>query len=282
MPHVSTDVFVGDGSVDVRAQAIQSCEAILRKEMEYNIAHKIWPSVNRIVERMLARRVELKDAYEEIYSSLARRPRALTAFWDIFVHTPVAWSPDRIRAARQDRDELVELNDQISVAAGHLARLLERRGELDERAVFSSGAAHHVLDFINQASEHNHLHEFHVKEELESLRYNFGLDYWPTLSSLVEAIGLDAENAEVVANDPATAAATESRKPGLSDYVKAVLVRIEENTFSSYGLLPNNFALSDGALASLVNCALDLDADEIVDAAFIKRFRQRQRAVKAS
>lgn len=41
---------------------------------------KIWPSVNRIVERMLARRVELMDAYEEIYSSLAGRPRALTAF----------------------------------------------------------------------------------------------------------------------------------------------------------------------------------------------------------
>ncbi|MDD2130880.1 hypothetical protein NP856_17100 [Pseudomonas sp. 17391] len=238
--------------------------------------------MNRIVERMLARRVELMDAYEEIYSSLARRPRALTAFWDIFVHTPVAWSPERIRAARQDRDELVELNDQIVVAAEHLAGLLARRAELDERAVFSSGTSHHVLDLISQASEHNHLHEFHVKEELDSLRYNYGLDYWPTLSLLVEAIGLDAENAEVVANDPATAAATESRKPGLSDYVKAVLVRIEENTVSSHGLLPDNFALSDGALASLVSCALDLDADEIVDASFIKRFRQRQRAVKST
>lgn len=256
MPNVSADASVDDVSVDVRAQAIQGCEAILRKEMEYNIAHKIWPSVNRIVERMLARRVELMDAYEEIYSSLARRPRALTAFWDIFVHTPVAWSPERIRAAR--------------------------RAELDERAVFSSGTSHHVLDLISQASEHNHLHEFHVKEELDSLRYTYGLDYWPTLSLLVEAIGLDAENAEVVANDPATAAATESRKPGLSDYVKAVLVRIEENTVSSHGLLPDNFALSDGALASLVSCALDLDADEIVDASFIKRFRQRQRAVKST
>lgn len=282
MPNVSADASVDDVSVDVRAQAIQGCEAILRKEMEYNIAHKIWPSVNRIVERMLARRVELMDAYEEIYSSLAGRPRALTAFWEIFVHTPVAWSPERIRAARQDRDGLVELNDQIVVAAEHLAGLLARRAELDERAVFSSGTSHHVLDLISQASEHNHLHEFHVKEELDSLRYNYGLDYWPTLSLLVEAIGLDAENAEVVANDPVTAAATASRKPGLSDYVKAVLVRIEENTVSTHGLLPDNFALSDGALASLVSCALDLDADEIVDASFIKRFRQRQRAVKST
>ncbi|MBP0941002.1 hypothetical protein V2K16_14460 [Pseudomonas alliivorans] len=48
---------------NVSADAVNSCEAILRKEMEYNIAHKIWPSVNRIVERMLARRIELQDAY---------------------------------------------------------------------------------------------------------------------------------------------------------------------------------------------------------------------------
>jgi len=75
---------------------------------------------------------------------------------------------------------------------------------------------------------------------------------------------------------------TRASVPGLSDYVKAVLVRIEENTVSSHGLLPDNFALSDGALASLVSCALDLDADEIVDASFIKRFRQRQRAVKST
>ncbi|MSU96792.1 hypothetical protein EB795_23210 [Pseudomonas mandelii] len=97
-----------------------------------------------------------------------------------------------------------------------------------------------------------------------------------------EAIGLDVENAEVVANELATAAVTESRKPGLSDYVKAMLVRIEENTVSSHGYIPDNFTISDAALTSLVSCALDLDVDELVDAGFIKRFRQRQRAVKSS
>ena len=86
----------------------------------------------------------------------------------------------------------------------------------------------------------------------------------------------------VEANDPATAAATQSRKPGISDYVKALLVRIEENTFASNGLLPDSFTISDGTLASLVNCALDLDVGELVDAGFIKRFRQRQREAKAS
>ncbi|WP_234710501.1 hypothetical protein [Pseudomonas amygdali] len=267
---------------NVSADAVQSCEAILRKEMEYNIAHKIWPSVNRIVERMLARRIELQGAYVELCSTLAGRPRALTSFWDIFVHTPVAWSPERIQAARQDRNELVELNEQVSQAAKHLARLLERRAELDERANFSSGASHHVLDIISHASEQNYLHQFHVKDELEPLRYQYSLDCWPSLASFVEALGLDAENAEVEANDPATAAATESRKPGISDYVKALLVRIEENTFSSNGLLPDNFTISDGTLVSLVNCALDLDVDELVDAGFIKRFRQRQREAKAS
>lgn len=83
-------------------------------------------------------------------------------------------------------------------------------------------------------------------------------------------------------NDPATAAATESRKSGLSDYVKAVLIRMEENIVSSHGFISDNFTISDGALASLVNCALELDADELVDVGFIKRFRSGQREVKSA
>lgn len=52
-----------------------------------------------------------------------------------------------------------------------------------------------------------------------------------------------------------------------------MLARVEENMVSSHGFISDNFTISDGALASLVNCVLELDADEPVDAGFIKHFR---------
>ena len=97
---------------------------------------------------------------------------------------------------------------------------------------------------------------------------------------MVQAIGDDAQRAEVTATDPATAAATESRKSGRSDFVRAFLARLDDSRVRECGFIPNDFALSDSAMASLVNCGLDLPFDELVDADFIKRFRQRERQAK--
>jgi hypothetical protein len=96
------------------------------------------------------------------------------------------------------------------------------------------------------------------------------------LSEAIQAIGANAERAEVTNYDETTAVATESRKSGRSDFVKALLARIDDNRVRARGFIPNSFALSDGGLASLVNCGLDLSVDELVDGDFIKRFRQRQ------
>lgn len=266
----------------VSSQAIQCCEAILRTDIEYNRARNIWPSVNRIIERLLASSIELQEAYEEIHHSLAHRPRALVAFFDVFVHTPVAWNPEKIREARNARKELTEVNEQISMVANELAHLLTRRDELKERTSFSCDTYYHVLDVVGDASEHNYLFESYVKDELDTLQHQYDLKYWPSLSSVVEAIGINAEGAEVIARDPAMAAATESRRSGLSDFLKAFSARIEENTISQHGLIPNDFRLSDNALATLVNCALNLDVEELIDASFIKRFRQRQRQNKST
>lgn len=96
------------------------------------------------------------------------------------------------------------------------------------------------------------------------------------MSCVVEAVDLGAENALIVVSDSATVADTESGKAGRADYVKALIVRIEESTISSHGFLSSNFTVSDGALASLVNCGLDLGVDELADARSIKRFRERE------
>lgn len=261
------------------SQAVQVCEAILRSDLEYNQAHKIWPSVNRVIERMLARRNELSDAYEELHTSLAHHHRALESFFDVFTSTPVAWSPEKITKARQARKELTDFNSRIAAMADGLAQLLTRRDELKETSGFSCDTFYHVLDVVELAaeSEGNHLFEWHVKEHLDALQYQYDLKYWPPLSTFVDAIGENARNAEVYARDSATASATESRRSGLSDFLKAFFARIEDNSGSAHSSIPSNFNVSDNTLASLVNCALDLDADKLMDADYVKRFRQRER-----
>ncbi len=248
--------------------------------MEDLQARCIWPNVRIIIAGMLKRRIELAEVYDEVHAALASPPRALYVFWDAFVHAADGWNPEKNRAARQAREELVGINSRISELADQMAALLDRRDDLHNYSGFNSGTRYHILDIVHHASEHNYHYESYVKDELERLQYQFDLKYWPALSEVVQAIGADAESAEISANDPATAAATESRKSGRSDFVKAFLARVDDNKVREYGVIPNSFTLSDSALASLVNCGLALEFDELVDADFIKRFRQRQRQSK--
>jgi hypothetical protein len=261
-------------------EAVQHCETLLRTMMEDLQAKCIWPNVRSIIDGMLKRRIELTDVYEEVYTSLAQAPRALYIFWDAFVHAADGWNPEKNRAARQAREELVGINSRISELADQMAALLCRRDDLHNHSGFSSDTHYHILDIVHEASEHNDLYESYVKDDMDRLQYQYDLKYWPALSEVVQAIGIDAERAEVTANDPATAVATESRKSGRSDFVKAFLARIDDNRVRECSFIPNSFALSDSSLASLVNCGLDLKVEELVDADFIKRFRQRQRQAK--
>lgn len=261
-------------------EAVLQSETLLRTMMEDLRARRIWPNVCSIIAGMLKRRIELADVYDEVHAALASTPRAFYIFWDAFVHAADGWNPEKNRAARQARNELVEINSRISELADQMAALLDRREYLHNHSGFSSDTQYHIMDIVHEASEHNYHYESYVKEEVERLQYQYHPKYWPTLSEVVQAIGTDAERAEVTAYDETTAVATESRKFGRSDFVKALLARIDDNRLSACGFIPNSFALSDSGLASLVNCGLDLSVDELVDADFIKRFRQRQRQAK--
>lgn len=262
-------------------EALQNCETLLRTMMEDLQAKGIWPNVRSIIGGMLKRRIELSDVYEEVYASLAQKHRALYVFWDVFVHAADGWNPEKNQAARRAREELVGVNGRISELADQLAALLDRRDDLHNYSGFNSNTQSQILDIVHEASEHNGLYESYAKEDVERLQYQYDPKYWPSLSEVIQAIGTDAEMAEVTANDPATEAATASRKSGLSDFVRAFLARIDDNRVRECGFIPNSFALSDGSLASLVNCGLDLAVEELVDADFIKRFRQRERQAKS-
>lgn len=93
----------------------------------------------------------------------------------------------------------------------------------------------------------------------------------------MRVLATDADCARLEATDPLTAAATTATRPSLADFFKALFAAIEENSAENYGQLPRGLKLTDNTLASLANCALGLDPDDLVDGPYVKRLRQRER-----
>lgn len=183
----------------------------------------------------------------------------------------------KIQEARAARNNLANVNRQIARKAAELAALLEQRSELHDTSGFSSDTHYHVCDVIEAACQHNYLFQSYVQERLDALRGQFDLKYWPSLSDCLQELASDAEKAVMEATDPLTAAATAAARPSRADFCKALFAAIEENSAKSYGQLPRGFKLTDRTLASLANCALDLGPEDLVDDAYMKRLRQRER-----
>ncbi len=253
--------------------AQQICENILIEGKRYNIEHDILPSENAVTDRLLARRLELKDVYEELHSKLRTHPPALQIFLELVLSTAAFWNPKKIMEARVARNDLSKVNQRIAKIAAELATLLEQRSDLHNTSGFSSDTHYHVCGVIEAASQDNYLFKSYVQERLDALCGQFDLKYWPSLSDFIQELASDAGNAAMEATDPMTKAATTATRPSRADFFKALHASIAEN----YDRLPRGFKLTDKTLASLANCALDLEPDDLVDDAYMKRFRQRER-----
>lgn len=255
---------------------ISVCEEIVRSQRASNIEGEILPSETAILDRMLDRRVELVEAYRELYRKLAKRPHALENFFGVLTSTAAFRNPAKIAEARNGRSRLVEVNEEIAELAWDLAALLDERDTLHNNSGFSCNTHYHICDVISAASSGNYLYGSWVQERLEALTCRFDMKYWPSLGTVVQTLATDAEDAAPRADDPLTAAATTGRA-SRADFFKALLAAFEENRTGRWGQLPIGFKLSDSSLASFANVALGLGADELVDAAYVKRLRQRER-----
>jgi len=254
-----------------------ACEGILRADKARNIEKGILRSETAIIDRLLDRRLELIEAYAEIYTKLHRRPHGISSLLGVVVNVAAFWNPERVAEARDGRTRLEEVNREIAELAGRLAALLDERSDLHNHSGFSSGTHYHIVDIIDAASKENGHYLFFLKEKLKPLSGQFDLKYWPDLAEIVRVIGDDAALADTDATDPLTKAATSGLRGSRADFFKALFEGIRENTTGFYGSLPTSFRLTDGTLASLANCALDLEPDDLVDGAYVKRVRQRLR-----
>ncbi|MEO5326403.1 hypothetical protein PV773_24100 [Mesorhizobium sp. CC13] len=259
------------------ADPTEICEEILRAGIRYNVDHNILRSENVIAERLLSRRVELIDVYEELHGKLSGRSQALDAFFGALLSTAASWNPDKLALARKGKERLDAVNQLIATKAAELAALLDERSDLHNHSQFRTETHYDVCDVIAAASRGNHLFDWWVREKLAALSGQFDLKYWPTLADVARELATDAARASAQASDPVTAAGTRGARSSLADFLKAFFASIEENSSRSFGPIPNDFKLTDGAYASLANCALDLSAETLVDAGYVKRLRQRQR-----
>jgi hypothetical protein len=257
--------------------AREICEALLKNDRTDKIEKAILPSEVEVIDRLLARGLELEDAYEELYSKLSEHPPALKVFFDQMQCVAAFWSPDANQEARKGKSRLIAVNREIVEAATALAALLEERAELKNHSGFSCDTLYHPVDAIHAAAVRNYSYEHWVKEKLEAITGQFDLKYWPSLGDLVQAIADDAEQAAPMPHDPVTEAGTEGSRAGLADTFRAFFVALEESSARNHGFLPSAFELTDRSTAILVSCALGLGPDKVVDSTYVKRLRQRQR-----
>lgn len=255
----------------------QACEATLRAERQYNEDHEIWASENAVVDRLLARQPEMNCVYAEIYQKLGANPPAFREFWRVLMSTAALWNPERNAEARAGRDRLIVVNREIAERAADLAALLDERSELHNTSGFCAQTYYSVFRVIDAAAETNLMYRSYLRDDLRALNAQFDLKYWPTPGEFMQALSNDADAAVPEATDPLTGAATRSSRPSKADFFKALFVALDENRVREHGFLPDSFKLTDETLASLGTCALDLDADEMVDGAYVKRLRQRER-----
>jgi hypothetical protein len=257
--------------------ATQFCEGVLNEIKSSNTAHSIWPSENLVIDAMLSRSLELKDAYEEVAMRVRQRPEWAKTFFDAILGVAILWNPDKICDARSSREELTEVNAQIAECAAMLAELFDQRSHLGNTSGFSTRTHYHVCDVLLAAGKSNSLFGSYVRDQLESVRTQFDLKYWPSLGDYLRVLAADAAGARAQAVDPLTAVATSAPRASFADFLKALYAAIEEVCGHGWNLLPPAFKLTDPTVASLVNGLLNLQEEEMVDAAYVKRFRQRSR-----
>lgn len=262
--------------------ATNACENVLASMRKRYTDARVWHSLVKIIDRLLSRRLELTDAYEELYGAL-KDWRALDQFFDAVIVSAAFHSPAKINEARDARADLQITNAEIAKLGHLLAEQLQHRDKLMNTSSFSAAAHHHVIDLVDEASSSNPLYGAYIKEELDALRYRFDMKYWPSLASCVYALAADAERSTVYANNALTKVSTTGpHRAREADFFKALLHAIDDRSTRRGCFVPDGYRPSDQALATLGNCALDLPPEKFMDGIQVKSLRQRLRAKETS
>lgn len=238
--------------------ATKEAEAFLRSELEYNIAHKILPSENRIIERLLSARTSMREVYAELYRNLPAARQRQTVLGAL-VTTAAFFAPDKTKVVRDQMACAVRLNREIADKARELAVLIRCRRDACPDIRLPTDC--HPADLIERAAQCStddhkaYLFRWHLLPHLTRLRGQYDLKYWPETDELLDALACVQDDELPAASDAVMSEAIDSRSHSDADFTRALLAVIDESKIGSFGP-PPDFSLTAGALACFSNCAL--------------------------
>ena len=255
-------------------------ESILIEIKKNNIEKQILPSENRVIDHLLNRSIEMKSLYDELERKLTRPQQEI--LWDALLGAATFWNPESSRALREDKKKLQKLNSDIAKHATKLAQLIREREEICETTGISAYEDYDFLHWVHKAGEDNHLYQSYIQQGIQALSGRYDLKYWPEPYAVVEAIGQFANDAEVYENNSWTEELLSSPKHSMADYLRVIIKAIDDRKYHlpPENILPTDFRMSDNALATIINCTLNLEPEDMVSTEYIKRSRQNIRNSK--
>ncbi|ECE0486501.1 hypothetical protein KX75_20235 [Salmonella enterica subsp. enterica] len=230
-----------------------------------------WPVFERFIER--------HDEMQFVYRELAANGVTDIKLWNLleqFIFSGTFSKEENHAELRADYDELTALNDSIGEVSTRLAEMIERRSEiLNNSGHFHCDRMVSLPELIDEAGRGNAHYESFLRGELAPLK-RYDLKYWPGIADILHVIGL--EHVDIEFTDRSTEAIVNARRPSLTDYFRALFDRISDLKTGGWDSLPRDFRMTDNALATICNVALNLPAEDVIDAAYVKRTRHRLKA----
>ncbi|OLQ93070.1 hypothetical protein BIY22_00840 [Vibrio panuliri] len=263
------------------------CVAFIERELEDNREKKIWMSRWPIMQRMIDQASNLERVFNELIHRFgyadklaihyeSERPNA-EAVWLTLEHIWMSedFAKEEFIQARTNRRELLKLQEDISELSCRLAGMLRRQSELYELSGFRRHDYQTAIDSLVQGGEHNYLFGAYVKNELESLAYQYDLKYWPSRADVVEAIGEFEELQPIPRHVEIPDAVLDGRASDHKDFVLAF-----DAQFDEINQLPIGFRFSNQAMADIINVVLDFPEDKLILGDTIRTIRNRYVVVK--
>jgi hypothetical protein len=154
---------------------------------------------------------------------------------------------------------------------------MQRHVDVKEGSGVSSDNFRSIRYAINFAAKiaANHHYDMYPKSELERLFNQYDDRYWPSLPEIIDAIGANAEHAEIYVVDEVTEVGTQSQRASSVDCVNAFYQLVQLATHHDAAMLKKVFSLPNGEIATLLNIVYDWKDEKTLSTEQLKNYKSR-------
>ena len=246
----------------LREGSTESIRQSLFNRKADNLDNKIWPSENLVIDKLLSRFDEIECFCLQLNEKFNFMERY--SILDCLLGILAITKPSDLQKSREDKKSLQELNRKIAKQAFDLAELIEKRSELDNSTQMRSNTYYSISDVINDAAQDNYLFQSNPKKQFNQLFYQYDLKYWPNIAQVIDAIGIDADCADIEASDSITEAGTKSTRSSVVDTIRAFFTALKNYENRHHNLSLKVMNMSNQCFTSVFNIGLALGPDEII------------------